>query len=268
MIDVSYCMGAADVAPTRLQVAKEAAAAVVGWQPQDVLIGVVAFSGNAQLVQAPTGSRTAVLEALNKLELQSGSALGTGLLGSLMTLFPEHDLAGGYDVFGHYVPRFAYPPVHRSRDEATQPADHKRVRPGSNALARIVVLSDGQSTHGVPIEVAQAIAGDYGVRVFTVGIGTAGGGTVEVSGQLFRVGFDEKNLVDIASRTQGVHWRLNDVTDVARVFDSMRAAAAYEPRVEEMSVYLSALGLCLLLAAAILSSRPYPVMGGERIVDR
>jgi Ca-activated chloride channel family protein len=268
-IDVSYSMAAADVAPTRLDVARRTAAAIAEWQPADVLVGIVAFSGNAQLVQTPTASRAAVRKALERLELQSGSALGTGILGSLMTLFPEAQLAGGYDVFGHYVPRFAYPPIDRAAEGARASVLPERVRAGSNALARIVVLSDGQSTHGVPIEAARSVAANRGVRVFAIGIGTAAGGTIEVAGQHYRAGMDEKTLLDVASRTQGRYWRVAESADVDRLEPHVRRATAYEPRVHEISVYLNALALGLLLAAAALASyaRFAPPRGAARIRD-
>jgi Ca-activated chloride channel family protein len=255
MIDASYSMGAVDVAPTRLHVAKQTAKALLDWQPRDVLVGVVAFGNHAHLVQAPTPNRTAVRRALDKLELQSGSALGTGLLGSLITLFPEADLAGGYDVFGHDLPRFAYPSLDRLQ-ETSEPAPAKRVRTGGGALARIVVLSDGQSTHGVPLEVARALAAKHGVQLLAVGIGTSAGATVEVAGQHYRVGFDENNLIAIASGTGGAYWRVTNRADLAQALPSIQSAAVYEPRVAEISVYFAALGVCLLLAAAFTSVRP------------
>lgn len=264
MIDASYSMGAADVTPTRLHVAKQAAKALLEWQPRDVLVGVVAFGNHAYLVQPPTPDRNAVRRALDKLDMQPGSALGTGLLGSLMTLFPEHDLAGGYDVFGHHLPRFAYPSLDRVQETA-RPAPIQRVPPADSELARIVVLSDGQTTHGVPLDVALALAAKHNVQLLVVGIGSSSGGTVEVAGHHYRVGFDEHNLIAMASGRNSAYWRVTNLADLERALPSIQSAAVYDPRVAEVSVYFAALGVCLVLAAAFTSARPRLRLPGKRV---
>ena len=52
-------------------------------------MGVVTFAGSTQLVQAPTDDRQALLAAIDRFDLQRGTATGSGLLLSLATLLPE-----------------------------------------------------------------------------------------------------------------------------------------------------------------------------------
>src|SRR5438067_5630111 len=84
--DVSRSMAADDLKPTRLQAAKTAARAFVQRQPPTVRIGVVAFSDGGYALQAPTNDQDAVLAAINRLTLQSGTSLARGIEASLKAL--------------------------------------------------------------------------------------------------------------------------------------------------------------------------------------
>ena len=87
-IDVSGSMRASDVEPTRIEAAQAAARAFVNEQPRSTRIGVVAFAGSAALVQPPTSNRTDVLAAIDQLQLQHATAVGSGILVSLKAIFP------------------------------------------------------------------------------------------------------------------------------------------------------------------------------------
>ena len=88
-IDVSGSMRASDVLPDRITAAKEAAKAFVAELPRNVRIAVVQFAGTAAVVQAPTLSRDDVVAALDRFQLQRGTAIGSGIVLSLATLFPD-----------------------------------------------------------------------------------------------------------------------------------------------------------------------------------
>ena len=77
-IDVSGSMSADDVAPNRLAAAQSAARGFVKALPASVRIGIVAFSDEAQLVQAPAADREDVLFAIDSLRPQNGTAIGSG----------------------------------------------------------------------------------------------------------------------------------------------------------------------------------------------
>ena len=91
-MDVSGSMRAADVNPSRIEAAQTAAKQYIKDQPKDVQIGIVAFAATAFLVQNPTTDRTSLNAAIDRFELQRGTAVGSGILVSLSTLFP----AGGF----------------------------------------------------------------------------------------------------------------------------------------------------------------------------
>src|SRR5262245_19331701 len=93
-MDISGSMRATDVEPNRLVAAQNAARAFINDVPRHTRIGVVAFAGTASLVQAPTVNHEDVLEAIDRFQLQPGTATGSGILVSLATLFPD----GGFDV--------------------------------------------------------------------------------------------------------------------------------------------------------------------------
>src|SRR5437762_7185395 len=90
-IDVSGSMRADDVKPTRLAAAQAAARAFVKDTPKSTRIGLVAFAGSAALVQAPTHNRNDVYAAIEQLQLQNATAVGSGILASLKALFPDQD---------------------------------------------------------------------------------------------------------------------------------------------------------------------------------
>jgi Ca-activated chloride channel family protein len=138
--------------------------------------------------------------------------------------------------------------------EASQPSRG----PGSYASARILLLSDGYSTAGVPAPVAIAAAAEQGVAVYTVGIGTVAGRIQPDMGAGTAAGFDEDTLLAMATKTKGRYWNGARVTDRAQLVQSIEAALRYEPQAAEVGSYFSGLGALLLLAAAVgsLASGP------------
>src|SRR5215467_11800542 len=75
-MDVSGSMRAKDVEPSRLEAAQNAARAFVADLPSSTKIGVVSFAATAQVVQAPTENREDILAAIERFQLQRGTAVG------------------------------------------------------------------------------------------------------------------------------------------------------------------------------------------------
>ncbi len=88
-MDVSGSMRATDVKPSRMVAMQEAARAFVAEQPKTTRIGVVSFAATASVVQSPTHSREDILGAIDRFSLQRGTAVGSGILVSLKTIFPD-----------------------------------------------------------------------------------------------------------------------------------------------------------------------------------
>ena len=90
-IDVSLSMRATDVEPTRMVAAQTAAKAFVQELPRDIKAGVVTFAGTASVVQPPTLDREELAAAIDRFQLQRHTAIGSGIIVSLATLFPDED---------------------------------------------------------------------------------------------------------------------------------------------------------------------------------
>jgi Ca-activated chloride channel family protein len=243
-IDVSGSMRAADVLPDRMTAAKEAAKAFVAELPRGVRIAVVQFAGTAAVVQPPTLSREDVVAAIDRFQLQRGTAIGSGIVLSLATLFPQ----GGIDLSL----------ITGQREMPPAPGDAPRpvftpVPPGSYGSAAIILLTDGQRTTGPdPVEAAQ-MAADRGVRVYTVGIGTKEGETIGFEGWSMRVRLDEDTLKDIASLTRADYFYAGTAADLKQVYRGLSTRLIVEKRETEITALFAALGALLVVTAAALS---------------
>jgi Ca-activated chloride channel family protein len=262
-MDVSGSMRATDVQPSRLEAMQAAARAFVDEQPANTRIGIVAFAGTANLVQPPTRSREDVVAAIDRFQLQRGTATGSGLVVSLATLFPD----AGYSVDalmaaqgganaganGRAAP-LGLRDLDRDggrRDGKGQ--DTKPVPPGSFNEAVIILLSDGQRTTGPDPLMAAKIAADRGVRVYTVGVGTKEGGTIAFEGWSVHVKLDEETLKNIATMTQAEYFFAGTAMDLKKVYETLNTRIVFETRQTEVTSLVAAAALLLLLMSAGLS---------------
>jgi Ca-activated chloride channel family protein len=247
LMDVSLSMAATDVPPTRLAAARAAAMTFVKAQPPDVHIGIVAFGGHADLVQPPTSNRADVMAALDRLELQRFTAIGTGLIAALLTIVPSADIGEGHDIFGTgRAPRRTYDvPAHSAP---------KPVRPGSYLSAAVILVSDGVGTMGVPPVTAARMAADLGIRVFTVGVGTLYGGVANTEGwPPIHAEFNEKILKEIADVTRGEYFEARTADKLTKIYEGLGRRVVVERRDREITVLFAAIGVLLALASAVLS---------------
>jgi Ca-activated chloride channel family protein len=261
-MDVSLSMRAGDVPPSRMAAARDAAKAFVQEQPPDVRIGIVAFAGSAVIAQQPTRDREELIAAIDGLQLQYHTAIGSAIIMSLATLFPgegfefETDAlaagAGGRDrARGASIdhPKSA----DNDRPKRAEKKESKPVPPGSFPSGAIILLTDGRRTTGPdPIESAR-LAADRGVKVYTVGFGTAEGGTTEVGGRSIFVRFDEETLQAIAALTGAEYFHARSAADLKRVYDTLDARYVLEKKPTEVSALATAIAAVLVLLAAALS---------------
>src|SRR5262249_39526321 len=154
-IDVSGSMCSSDISPSRLQSAEEAAAQFIRSQGPGTQIGIVAFSGFAQVVQPPTNNQTLLLEALQSLVTGRRTAIGSGLLASIDAI-AETDLGVA--------------PTTGDGRPGTEPA---APAPGDYAPDIIVLLTDGANKAGIEPLDAATQAANRGLRVYTIGFGTS-----------------------------------------------------------------------------------------------
>ncbi len=243
-MDVSGSMRAADVLPDRITAAKEAAKSFVAELPRSVRIAVVQFAGTAAVVQAPTLSRDDVVAAIERFQLQRGTAIGSGIVLSLATLFPD----SGIDL-SQITGQRAMPP---SPNDKPKP-EFTPVPPGSYPSAAIILLTDGQRTTGPdPLEAAK-MAADRGVRVYTVGVGTKEGETIGFEGWSMRVRLDEDTLKGIATITRADYFYAGTAEDLKKVYQGLSTRLIVEKKETEISALFAAFGALLVVLAASLS---------------
>jgi Ca-activated chloride channel family protein len=251
-VDVSLSMSATDVAPNRISAAQTAARAFVVERPANVRVGLVAYGANAAVVAQPTTSREDLLAAIDRFDLQRGTATGSALYAALATLMPE----AGIDLAAL---DFKWDQVRGARDSAQyamkqppmKPAP--AVPPGSYDTGAIILMSDGKSMIGPnPLDAARAAAA-RGVRVFTVGFGTREGGVVRGEGWSLFVRLDEETLQAIADITKGVYFQASTAEELARVYRDLNARLVLERKDVELTFVFAAAAALLLLVSAVLS---------------
>ena len=263
-MDVSGSMRARDVEPSRIVAAQEAAKEFIRKQPADVQVGIVAFASAAVLVQAPTIDREALYQAINSFDLRRGTAVGSGVLVALATIFPDpnFDLDGS----GNQRDQLGLPSFGGERlgaaagadgllsGAATEPpAKHIPVEPGSYDSAVVILLTDGATTTGPDPVAAGRLAGDYGVKVFTVGFGSASGDVVDFGGRSMRAQLDATTLQAIADATEGEYYEATSASDLAGVYDSLSTRLISEKKLTEIAFIFAGAGALLAMAAAGLS---------------
>jgi len=249
-MDISGSMRAKDVEPTRLEAAQAAARTFISELPRHTRVGIVAFAGTANLVQPPTLSREDALAAIDRFQLQRGTATGSGIIVSLATLFPD----GGFDVsqaiYGRDAQRMGAPIDGAAKKEVPEA---KPVPPGSYTQAAIILLSDGQRTTGPdPVEAAKRAA-DRGVRIYTVGIGTVDGEVITFEGWAFRARLDEDTLKQVASITQAEYFYASSAAELKKVYQALNSRIVFQTRETEISGLVSAAAAVLALLAGFLS---------------
>ncbi len=237
-LDVSGSMRANDLKPNRLEAAKTAARDFVAKQPPNVRIGVVSFSDGAAIVQAPTQEREAILAAINRLTVQRRTAIGSAILTSLNAIFEE---PGDQPT---PRPNDFLPPSNSA------PFTPPPVSPGTYSSAVIVLLSDGASNTGPRPQDAADQAANRGVRVYTVGVGSAAGSVLRLEGYSMRVRLDEATLKSIAQKTDGSYFKADNETDLLKIYDNLSTHLVVKPEQTELTAWFTGLAAAILLVAA------------------
>jgi len=270
-IDVSGSMCSSDIPPSRLEAAEAAAASFIQSQAAGTRIGIVAFSGFAELVQSPTNDKTALLNALQSLATGRRTAIGEGILASIDAI-SEIDSS-----------------VAKSQTDTSPGTAPVPVPKGDYAPDIVVLLTDGASNTGTaPLDAAQQAA-DRGVRVYTIGFGTANGGSLSPTcapqfigrepgaggggggfggggfgggGGVgnFPRGIDEATLKQIADMTGGTYYPAESASQLDSVFAKLPTSLIVKHEATEVSVVFVGLGALLAALAVLLGKawRPLP----------
>ena len=236
--DVSGSMAADDLKPTRMEAAKAATQDFVERQPPGVIIGVVAFSDAGLSVQAPTNDQATVLAAIRRLTPERGTSLGQGIRAALSTIAT----AENGPVTNYYS--------NRSPAPTATPAP---VAPGSHTSAVIVLLTDGENTQPPDPGAAAQAAADQGVRIYTVGIGSAAGTTLDVDGFKVHTQLDAATLQHISDVTGGTYYAAADEQDLHKVYDELDTRLVVKPQMIEVTSLFAGASVLLLVVGGVFS---------------
>ena len=252
-MDTSLSMRATDVAPSRIAAARDAAKTFIREQPADVRIGVVAFAASASLVQRPTRDRDELMAAIDRLQLQVHTAIGSAIILSLATLFPNDGLEPETETFTSGSAREKTRGAAIDRPRSPEKKEFRPAPPGSYRSGAIILLTDGRRTIGPdPIDAAR-LAADRGVKIYTVGFGNPEGGTASVDGYSIYMRFDEETLKAIAQLTSAEYFRAGSAADLKKVYEGLNARYVLEREDTEVAALFSAFAAVLAIVAAGLS---------------
>lgn len=225
-LDISTSMLARDFTPDRLEAAKEVATKFILERPQD-RIGVVVFAGES-FTQCPLTTDQAVLvNLLREVKsgmIEDGTAIGLGLANA----------------------------VNRLKD--------------SPAKSRVVILlTDGVNNRGAIAPVtASELAKTYGIRVYTIGVGTYGEAPYPVQTpfgvqlQNMRVEIDEDVLKQMAEITGGQYFRATDNTKLEQIYreidqlEKSKMEVKHFSKKQEKYFWFGLIGMLLLVTEALL----------------
>lgn len=205
-IDVSGSMLAKDLKPNRMEALKKVAASFVDERPND-RIGLVVYASEAYTKTPVTSDKAIIQQAIESIKydnvLQDGTGIGMGLATA----------------------------VNRLKD--------------SKAKSKVIILlTDGVNNAGfIEPETASDIAKQYGIKVYTVGIGTNGMAefpyAIAPNGQfLFRmmqVEIDEQLMKNIARKTDGKYFRATSNTKLEEIYAAINKLETTE--IEELKFY-------------------------------
>ncbi|NUO85151.1 MAG: VWA domain-containing protein [Cupriavidus sp.] len=256
-MDTSRSMEAADVPPNRISAAQQAARDLVVGLPASVRLGIVSFAGTAAVVLPPTDNRQDMLDAIERFQLQRGTATGSGLFQALAVLFPEDGIDLEVILFGSRADRAGRG---TSLDESAaadaarrREQNQQAVQPGSYPHGAVILLSDGRRTTGPdPLDAAR-MAAQRGVRVYTVGFGSQQVMTAPESSLAYFMQLDEPTLRAVANITGGEYFHAGSATDLTQVYRQLSARFALERRETELGALFSAGAVVLLALACGLS---------------
>jgi len=242
VLDVSGSMSADDITPNRLEVAKATLKDMIATQPPSTRLGLVTTAATATMIQASTTERDRLLGALDTVNIQIGSALGSGLLIGLSELLPS----AGID-----VQALMNDSIQRGdlNDEPSWQPDPNVERPaGSNRSKAMVLISDGGSNVGPDVLQMAELAAKLGIRINTIGIGTPEGAVVKAEGVSQRVQLEAAVLAEIADITLGKYYEGASSQDLEQIFEDIEASLSFERRQSmEVSSLMLLFGMLLLL---------------------
>jgi Ca-activated chloride channel family protein len=226
-MDVSNSMGAKDVAPDRLAAAQRVARSFIAAQPDSINIGVVAFEQGALITNRPRGDHAEAQAAIGRLRVSGGTSLGSAIIASLSA------------ISGKAV---------NVRRDGTLPGI------GYWPSATIVIFSDGQDEGPARVTTAATAAAERaGVRVDTVGVGTAAGTTVDVDGYHLFTALELGTLKSISRATRGSYYPASSASELDSIASTIKLRLTTTSERLPLAGAFIALALVLIAAGSVLT---------------
>lgn len=205
-IDVSSSMLAKDLKPNRMEALKEVASQFIESRPND-RIGLVLYAGESYTKVPVTSDKAVIVDGLKGIKfdnvLQDGTAIGTGLATA----------------------------INRLKD--------------SKAKSKVIILlTDGVNNSGtIEPETASDIAKEYGIKVYTIGLGSNGMAmypySIAPNGdfvfRMMKVEIDEQLMKNIAKNTGGKYFRANSNAKLQTIYDEINKLETTD--IEELKFY-------------------------------
>jgi len=182
-IDASSSMLANDFEPNRLEAAKLAANSFVDGLGAKARIGIVSFAGTSFVELGMTDNVDDIKAAIGKIEIKR---------------------IGGTDIGSAMI----------TSGNIMSQEDHSKT---------IIIMTDGRSTVGTPVEEGVNYAIENGIVVHSIGMGTEAGGTF-IRGDIVSK-IDEDTLVKIAENTGGKYFNAEDIQALGSAFTSIVTTA-------------------------------------------
>lgn len=199
VLDVSQSMMAADVDPSRFEAEKSSAVSFVSSLPAAYNVSLVTLSGHPNTLVPPTVDRGVLIQAINSLSLQDGTAIADSITDGLAAL--------------KQAP---------ASDDGTQ------------APGLMVLLSDGSETSGGdPVAAAQQAAA-ASVPINTIAFGTQNG-YVDLDGERFNVAPDTNLLAQVASTSGGRALDASSSDELNTVYKDLSSDMGYETQKTEVT---------------------------------
>jgi Ca-activated chloride channel homolog len=217
VIDASQSMAATDVAPTRLDAAKQAAIQFVDDLPEKYNVSVVSMAGNVSILVPPTQQHSTVETAINSIKLQDSTAIGEGIATAMRAL---------------------------------QQAPKDPAHPNDPAPGAIVLLSDGTNTSGRSPQQEAAAAGKAKVPIYTIAYGTENG-YVDFEGKRQPVPVDHDLMTEIAKLSGGQTFEATSLSELSKVYKNIGSAVGYEKADREVTSRFAGYGLAFAVVAAL-----------------
>jgi Ca-activated chloride channel family protein len=279
-LDVSGSMCATDVAPNRLTAAQAAVRDFVEEQPPEAKLGLIVFSGFAEVAVAPSTNREELLSAIDGVTTGRGTTIGAAILtaiDAIAEIDPDVPPSDPVEVTGD-VDLGGAPPMTPPTPTTTGPASGDPPVRAEPVPEIIVLLTDGANTRGVTPAQAAEQAATRGVRVYPIGFGTTNPTTLACSREQYggfeprqNFGFgppggggrvtrnflvvDEPALREVAETTGGEYFGATDAAALSKVLADLPKHVTTQQQDVDLSAGFAALAALLLAAGLVLSIR-------------